>query len=189
MNETRTIFFIGKPGSGKGDQAKLLAEKTGWPIKSTGEECRAVAALDTPVGRKVKLEMNEGLLTPHWFSSYLFLKELFSLSDYESIIFDGLNRKIPEAEVVIEALSWLGRPFSVLYLKVSDEEIKRRIALRKEVEGRADDNVVDKRLREYQEHTEPVVEMFRNKGMLIEIDGERARDPIAEDICKVLNLQ
>ncbi|MFA6278588.1 MAG: nucleoside monophosphate kinase [Candidatus Paceibacterota bacterium] len=189
--ETKTIFFIGKPGCGKDDQSKFLSEKTGWRILSSGDGFRAIAAEDTPVGRKMKAEIDAGLLAPHWFAVYLFLKNLFSLAEDESIIFDGFSRKLPEAELAVEALSWLNRSFSVLYLKVSDEEIKKRISLRKEIQGRVDDtgSIVDERLKEYYANTEPVVEMFREKGMLIEIDGERAREPIAEDILKVLNLQ
>jgi len=91
--------------------------------------------------------------------------------------------------LVIESLSWLNRPFSILYLNVSDEELKRRIALRKEIQGRADDSAVDERLKEYREYTDPVVEMFREKGMLIEIDGERTREEIAGDILQVLNIK
>lgn len=187
--ETRTIFLIGKPGCGKGDQAKLLSEKTGWKVVTPGEQFRAMSAEDTPVGRKVKSVNDAGLLQPHWLAEYLFLKNLFLLSEEEGVIFDGFSRKVPEAEIVIDSLTWLNRPFSVLYLHVSDDEILRRIALRKDIEGRVDDTVVDERLKEYREHTEPVVEMFRSKGMLIEIDGERSREAIAEDIRKVLNIQ
>jgi len=187
--KTQTIFFIGKPGCGKGDQAKLLSEKTGWPIRSTGGEFRTMATEDTPLGRKVESEMNAGFLMPHWLAEYLFLKELFSLPDDSGVIFDGFSRTLPEAELVVESLAWLNRPFSVLYLKVSDEELKHRLALRKGIEGRADDDVVDKRLKEYREHTEPAVELFRDKGMLIEIDGERAREPIAGDILKALGIR
>lgn len=184
----QTIFFIGKPGCGKGDQARLLSEKTGWKALSSGNEFRAIATEDTPVGRKMKSEMNAGLLAPHWFPIYLFLKNLFSLSENEGVIFDGFSRKIPEAETVIDSLKWLNRPFSVLYLKVSDEEIAHRLTLRKGIEGRADDNVVNERLKEYYTHTEPVVEMFRTAGMLIEINGEQTREAIAEDIRKALDI-
>ncbi len=180
---------MGKPGSGKGDQARLLSEKTGWPIKSTGEEFRTISSEDTPLGRKVKEVNDAGLLQPHWLAAYLFLKELFSLSDDSGIIFDGVARKVPEAELVIDSLAWLSRPFSVLYLNVSDEEIKHRIELRKGIEGRADDSVVNERLKEYREYTEPVVELFRKAGKLIEVDGERTREAIFEDILKVLNIK
>lgn len=187
--ETRTILFIGKPGCGKGDQAKLLSEKTGWKILSSGDSFRSIATEDTPVGRKIKLEMNSGLLAPDWFAIYLFLKNLFSLSENESIIFDGFGRRAPEAEFVIESLSWINRPLSVLHLNVSDEEIKNRIALRKEIQGRADDKVVDERLKEYYEYTEPALGKFRTADMVIEINGEQTREEIAVDVQKALNIK
>ncbi|OIO50950.1 hypothetical protein COZ83_01595 [Candidatus Kaiserbacteria bacterium CG_4_8_14_3_um_filter_50_23] len=186
--ETRTVFFIGKPGCGKGTQAKLLFEKTGWKVLTAGNELRAMAALNTPAGGKIKSEMNAGLLLPSWIPMYLFLKNLFSLSEDDHVIFDGFNRKVPEAELVIESLTWLDRPPTILNIQVSDEEILRRLALRKGVEGRADDNAVDERLKEYYEHTEPVVKMFLERGMLIEINGEQTPEQISEDIRKVLNI-
>ena len=187
--EPHTIFFIGKPGCGKGDQAKLLSEATDWKILSAGNQFRTMSSENTPVGQKIKQGNDAGLLQPHWLAEHLFLKNLFSLSSDENVIFDGFCREISEAELIAESLMWLNRPFIVLHLKVSDEEIKHRLELRKGIEGRADDNVVDERLKEYREYTEPVIEMFREKGMLIEIDGERAREPIADDILKVLNLK
>ena len=186
--DTRTIFLVGKPGSGKGDQGKLLAKTTGWNIITPGEQFRTMATEDTPVGRKVRKEMNAGLLLPYWLAEYLFLKNIFSLKSDESIILDGFGRKAPEAEFMIESLAWLERPFSVVHLKVSDEEIKHRLSLRKEIEARADDNAVDERLKEYREYTDPAIEVFRKAGVLIEIDGERAREPIAEDIRTALGL-
>jgi len=86
-------------------------------------------------------------------------------------------------------LNWIGRPFSVLHLSVSDEEIKHRISLRKGIEGRADDNVLEERLKEFHTFTEPVIEMFRKEGMLIEINGEGTREAIAEDIRKTLSIE
>ena len=186
--ESRTIFFIGKPGCGKGDQARLLSEKTRWQVHTAGEEFRTMAGEQTPVGQKIQSQMNAGLLLPSWLPMYLFLKNLFSLLRNESVIFDGFARKMPEAELVIESLAWLNRPFSVLYLKVSDEEIHHRLALRKGIENRADDAVIDKRLEEYRTYTEPVIELFRKKEMLIEINGERTREEIAADIRNILSI-
>ena len=186
--ETRIIFFVGKPGCGKGDQTKLLSEKTGWPVYSSGDLFRAIAEDDSPVGKKVQEENYAGILQPHWFATYLFLKTLFSIASDTGAIFDGFCRKVPETQLVIDSLGWLDRPFSVVHLQVSDEEIIRRLALRKGIEGRADDNVVEKRLKEYLEYTVPAIELFRSKEVLIEIDGERAREPIAEDIRAVLKI-
>jgi adenylate kinase len=186
--ETRTILFIGKPGCGKGDQTKILSEKTGWKILSSGDNFRAIATENTPVGRKIKAEMDAGLLAPDWFAIYLFLKTLFSLTEEENIILDGFGRRAPEAEFVIKSLEWIGRPLSVIHLDVSDEEIKKRIALRKEIEGRTDDSVIDERLKEYYEYTEPSLKLFRAAGMVIEINGEQTREAIALDVQKALGL-
>ena len=187
--ETQTIFFIGKPGCGKGDQTKLLSAKTSWPIYASGDLFRAIAKEDTPVGRKVKEENYAGILQPYWFAMYLFLKTLFSVSNEESVIFDGFSRKIPEAELVIDAMRWLGRSFAVVHLRVSDDEIRKRIALRKETDGRVDDAFVEKRFEEYRTYTEPCIDLFRKAEVLIEIDGEGTREKIAADIIAAFNIK
>ena len=188
MNDIHTVFFIGKPGCGKGTQAKFLAEKTGWEVISAGKQFRSISAEDTPVGRKVKSEIDIGVLAPHWFAMYLYLKALFGVGDTTSIIFDGFNRKVAEAELVIDSLKWLGRPFIVIEIKVSDEEVRRRLAGRKEIEGRADDSAVDERIREYREYTEPVIDVFRRAGTLVEINGEQSPEAIAANIQEVLGI-
>lgn len=189
MKETgRTVFFLGKPGCGKGTQAKMLAELTHWPIFASGSLFRAISAEDTPVGRKVKQENDAGLLQPHWFAMYLYLKSLFSIPDDRNAIFDGFNRKIPEAELIIDSLRWLGRDITILHIKVSDDEVKKRLAIRKETSGRADDVMVEERMKEYYESTEPVIEIFRDAGVLVDIDGEQAPEMIAADVRKALNL-
>lgn len=186
--ETSTIFFIGKPGCGKGTQAKLLSERTGLKVISAGSQFRAIAAQETPVGLKVKSEMDAGFLSPHWFAMYLYLQALFSIPDTEGVIFDGFNRKVPEAELVIDSLAWLGRAFTVLDVRVSDDEVRRRLALRKEAQGRADDSSVDERLKEFYTYTEPAIQKFREGGNLIEINGEQTPEEIGVDIRNALNI-
>ncbi len=187
--DTRTIFFIGKPGCGKGTQAKFLSEKTGWKIIKAGEQFRTIATGDTLLGRKVKSEIDGGMLVPPWLATYLYLKAFFSLSDDTSVIFDGFNRKVPEAEIVIDSLRWLKRSFTALNIQVSDESVRRRLVLRKETEGRKDDSAVDERLKEYHECTEPVLELFRKAGALVEINGEPSPTEISVEINKSLGIQ
>lgn len=189
MHETRAIFFVGKPGCGKGTQARLLAEHTGWPIFASGQLFREIAKEDTAVGRKVKVENDAGILQPHWFAMYLYLRSLFSAPDKEGVIFDGFNRKVPEAELVVDSLNWLARPFTVVHIKVSDEEVHNRLDKRKETSGRADDHVVEERIKEYYTHTEPAIGVFRRAGVLVEINGEQTSDAIARDIRAALNLK
>lgn len=186
---TRTIFFIGKPGCGKGTQAKLLAEHTGWSVFSSGRLFREIAQEDTPVGRKVKEENDAGVLQPHWFAMYLYLKSLFSLPEDSGVIFDGFNRKVPEAELVIDSLRWLGRPFEVVNVAISDEEAVKRLAIRKTEERRIDDGAVPERLKEFNTFTKDAIELFRTAGALVDVDGERSREAIAEDIRAKLHIR
>ncbi len=188
MENAQTVFFVGKPGSGKGTQAKLLSEKTGWKIIGSGEQFRALAAEKNPLGEKIKSIIDAGILTPHWFPMYLFLKAVFSVPSSEGVIFDGFSRRVPEAELVTNALTWFDRPFVVFHLRVSDEEVQRRLELRRSVENRADDHAIPKRIEEYYENTEKAIEIFRTAGVLIDIDGERTPEQIAEDIRGKLGL-
>lgn len=183
-----TVLFVGKPGSGKGTQAKLLAEKTGWRVITAGDQFRAMAAEDTPIGRKMKVEMNAGLLLPSWLPTHLFLESIFSVKEEESVIFDGAGRKVPEAELIIDSLRWIGRSFVALHLVVSDEEVHRRLILRKEIEGRADDHSVSERLNEYYAHTDATIKKFREAGNCIDIDGEQTPEQIAARIGTILTL-
>ena len=186
--DTRTIFFVGKPGCGKGTQAKLLSEQMGWKVVSAGKQFRQIATEDTPVGHKVGVEIDAGYLMPHWFAMYLYQKALFELKAEESVIFDGFNRKVPEAELIVDSLQWLGRPFSVVLIAVSDEEVEKRLEKRKTIEGREDDNVVEVRLKEYETHTLPVIEIFRKTGVLFEVNGEQAPEAIAKEVNAALGI-
>ncbi len=186
--QAQTIFFIGKPGSGKGTQAELLSKATGWPVVVASAELRALAGADTFVGRKLRVAMDTGILTPHWVATYVYLRELFALPSEEGVIFDGFGRRPSEVEPVIESLQWLERSFKMIHLNISDTEVKQRIALRKEEEERADDDVIEKRLQVYRSETEPAIEMFREKGALIEVNGEGSIEDIAAEIRKELSI-
>ena len=190
MNDPKTVFFIGKPGSGKGTQAKLLAEKTGWTVLASGAQFRAIAEEDTVVGRKMREELAQGMLAPHWFAMYLYQRALFSVAEDTSIIFDGFNRKVQEAELNVATLEWIGRPFHVINIEVSDEEVQKRLEGRAKTSGRSDDHqdIVEERLEEYQQHTIPALEIFRKKGVLITINGEQSPEAIAADVVTALGV-
>ncbi|MBI2409804.1 nucleoside monophosphate kinase [Candidatus Kaiserbacteria bacterium] len=186
--ESRIVLFLGKPGSGKGDQTKLLSEATGWPVVSTSAGMREIAANGGAVGHKLKETMDAGILTPYWLAAYVYLKTILGIPENGSIIFDGTTRTPPEAEIVLQSLTWLNKPFTIFHLVVSDEEIKARIALRKEKEARADDHAVDMRLAEYYASTNKAIDVVRQAGLLTEINGERTREEIAADIRAVLGI-
>ena len=187
--EPRIIFFVGKPGCGKGTQAKMLAEHTHWPIFTAGELFRQIVAEDTPVLKKIKSEMNTGLLMPHWLAMYLYVQALFSIPENTGAIFDGFNRKVPEAELIVDSLRWLARPFSIVHIAVSDSIAQERLVERSKVSGRVDDHSIEKRFEEYYEYTEPAIEIFRTAGVLIEVNGEQTPEEISTNIRSALHIE
>jgi adenylate kinase len=188
--EKPIVFFIGKPGSGKGTQADMLAKVTGWPVFGTSSGLREIVATGTTAGHKLKETMDSGALTPYWIASYVYLKTLFGLSDDSSIIFDGTSRTLPETKIVADSLKWMGRPFRIFHLTVPDEEVHGRIALRRENGSRVDDHpdAVVIRLKAYYEDTDGAISYLRDAGMLTEIDGHRPVEVIAEEVRSILKL-
>lgn len=190
MESPRTIFFIGKPGCGKGTQARLLAERTGWPIRASGAQFREIAKEVTAVGRKIKNEIDNGQLAPHWFAMYLYQRALFSLPEDSNVIFDGFNRKVPEAQLIIDSLNWLDRRFTVIEINISDESVRERLMGRCKKSGRLDDHqdIVEERLEEYAEYTTKALDIFRDLGVLITIDGEPSPKEVAVSVAEALKL-
>lgn len=186
--DPKTIFFLGKPGSGKGTQAKRLAARTGWRMFGSGDQFRAIAKEDTPAGRKTRLEIDQGLLSPPWFVEYLYLKIALAHPEGESVIFDGFNRKIEEAHLLFAAAEYLERPFTVINIAISDDEVHRRLDTRKEDSGRADDHCVDVRLAEYEKYTKAALAVFEERGVVIPVNGEQSQDAVEAEIVRVLGL-
>lgn len=187
--ETRTVFFIGKPGCGKDTQAELLSERTGWPVVSAGDQFRALAEEDSMLGRKIKKEIESGALAPDWIALHLYLKSLFTVPEEQGVIFDGFSRELSQAKLILKSLTWLLRPFRVINIVVSDESVRKRLALRSQKVGRSDDGAVDERLSEYYARTEPAIEFFKKEGSLIEINGEPAPEIIAANVREKLEIK
>ena len=174
------IIFMGRPGSGKGVQSEMLSKALGLPVFSTGAEVRKTALEDTLLGKRIKEISDIGGLTPFWFASYLFEKALFVLKDDESLIFEGVGRKLGEAQLFAEIASWLGRDFRVIYLEVCEETVGQRLEKRRETSGRPDDQgeKLENRFKHYNEETLPALEYFKSLGKVIEIDGEPDADTV-----------
>ena len=178
--------MMGKPGSGKGTQARLLSKTMDFNLFSSGDSFRNLSKQDTPLGIKVKDVIDNGFLMPHWFASYMFEKEVFNSPVEQGIVFEGPGRKLPEAELFHEVMNWLGRPYRAIHLKVDECEIRERIVKRAEEEGRKDDQALDLRFEEYNKHTAHSVEFFREQGMLIEIDGMQTPEEVEKNILEEL---
>lgn len=186
--EKPIIFFIGKPGSGKGTQADLLSRVTGWRVVGTSSGMKEIVNSGTSAGLKLKEVMDNGILTPYWIASYVYLKTLFNIPDDDTVIFDGTSRTVPEAKIVADSLRWIQRPFYIFNLTVPDEEVHTRINLRRETQKRADDLVVHKRLEEYYSSTEGAIDYLRQEGILTDIDGHRPPEVISEEVRSILKI-
>ncbi len=182
--------MMGRPGSGKGTQGKLLATKIGAEVYSSGNRLREMAKGPGFVNQKIKKTLDEGGLLPAWFSSHLFVETLLGIAPEDPIIFEGACRRLEEAEAFDETAHWLERPYRAIFLNISDTEVEKRLSVRRGLQGRADDasDTVEHRLLEYKEHTAPAVELFRSRGLLIEIESDGSIEEVQAKILKALDI-
>ena len=174
------IILIGIQGSGKSTQGSLLSEKLHVPYLSTGHIFRDIAKEKTEAGRYIKETMNAGYLIPD-DKTLEVVSEYLSRPEYEKgYILDGFPRTSAQAEAFGNGIS------KVIYLRVSDKEALWRLAGRDD--NREDETLaaIKKRIELFHRFTEPVIEYYRNKGLLLEIDGEKSIEEISKEIIENL---
>lgn len=178
------LVFLGPPGSGKGTQAGMLADRTGVLHLSTGDILRGAAALGTPTGMKAKGYMDKGKLVPDEVVDALVAERLTG-EDAGRFVLDGYPRNVAQAEALARLLA--DAPLdAVLFLDVADEVLVARIAGRQD--RRADDteDVVRARLDVYRAETEPLVAYYEQMGLLRRIDGDQAIDAVRDAVTAAL---
>jgi adenylate kinase len=170
------IILIGIQGSGKSTQGNLLAEKLNVPYLSTGHIFREIAKEKTPAGRYIKETMNAGYLIPDEKTLEV-VSEYLSRPEYEKgYILDGFPRTGTQAQAFKNGID------KVVYLRVSDNEALRRIAGRKETREDETPRAIQKRIELFHRFTEPVLDYYREKGILVEVDGEQSIEDIYKEI-------
>src|SRR5439155_496370 len=179
------ILLLGAPGSGKGTQGKILAERLGLPKITTGDILRAAVTTGTPLGREAKKFMDDGKLVPDTVILSLIKEELVKPEAQQGAVFDGFPRTAPQAELVDRTLAERGQRLNhILLLDVPEEELVRRMTSRAAQEGRSDDTAaaIKTRLQGYPPGTAPPNPHLAQRGLLHRVPGTGTIDQIATEI-------
>jgi len=183
------LIILGAPGSGKGTQADLLAEKFQLVHLSSGAILRKEAESGTKKGKLIADLLVSGKLLP--FETVLELLEPELKATKEGFIIDGTPRNLHQAEYMDSFLAEMKVALNkVIYLDIPIEIGVERIMRRAEIEHRSDDNYesVKKRMQAYREETMPVIDYYQKKGLLLKVDGTPDIQTIFTDIVNKLTL-
>ncbi|MEE1032894.1 MAG: adenylate kinase [Ruminococcus sp.] len=210
------LIMLGAPGAGKGTQAKKIAEKYGIPHISTGDIFRANIANGTELGNKAKSYMEKGMLVPDELTCDLVVDRIAQDDCTNGYVLDGFPRTIPQAHALKNALTKMGEAIDyAIDVEVPDENIVNRMGGRRaclacgctyhvvynapktedvcDVCGaklvlRDDDKpeTVSKRLQVYHEQTQPLIDFYKNEGVLVTVDGTQDLEVVFQDITKIL---
>lgn len=189
MNK-KIYLFMGFIGSGKGTQAHLLADKLGYTVFSSGAYYRDLTTQDTLIGKKVADLIDNGILMPEWFHVHVLQEVVFGLNPDEGMVFEGTAKKEPEAKVFHEIMDWADRAYEVIYIDVSEEEAKRRLHERYDIEHRKDDapESIPTRFEEFRKNTEPAIDFFRSVGNVKDVNGDQPREDVHREVCEILGI-
>jgi len=185
---TRLIIF-GAPGAGKGTQATRIAEALGIPAISTGDIFRSNIKNETALGLQVKEILASGAYVPDEVTNAIVRDRLDQPDAINGFLLDGYPRTKAQVIELDGMLAAHGRSLdAVLELTVDTDEVVQRLLKRAEIDGRADDTeeVIRHRLAVYHDETAPLAAIYRERGLLHQVDGMGQMDEVAERINKVL---
>jgi len=206
------IILFGAPGAGKGTQAAILAEKTGLVHITTGELFREAIRQETELGKQAKVYYDRGQLVPDHLTIAMLLERLSQDDSAHGCILDGFPRTLEQATALDEALAREGKAIDkVGYIQVPESELLSRLSGRwncrqcgsvyhqrfqpprqagrcdqcgGELYQRDDDRpeTVRRRLEVYFQQTAPLIDYYRARGKLVEIDGDKSVEQVAEGL-------
>ena len=210
------IIMLGAPGAGKGTQAKQIAGKYSIPHISTGDIFRANIKNGTDLGKKAKEYMDQGLLVPDELTCDLVMDRIQQDDCKNGFVLDGFPRTIPQAEALDAALTKIGEKMDyAIDVDVPDENIVSRMSGRRacldcgatyhivslppKAEGKCDHcgsdlvlreddkpETVQKRLTVYHEQTQPLIDYYKNQGILKSVDGTQPMEAVFTAITDIL---
>ncbi len=210
------IIMLGAPGAGKGTQAKQIAKEFSVPHISTGDIFRANIKENTELGKRAKEYMDQGMLVPDSLTLELIMDRFQNPDCANGYVLDGFPRTIPQAEALKKALADKGECVDyAINVEVPDESIVKRMSGRRacitcgatyhikynapvkenvcdtcsaELVLRDDDKpeTVLKRLAVYHDQTQPLIDYYKNEGVLREVDGTKDMKEVFDDILAIL---
>ena len=210
------LVLLGPPGAGKGTQGQRLVSKYGIVHLSSGEMLRAAAAAGTPIGLRAKGLIDRGELVPDDVTIAMIKDRLTRSDCAQGALLDGFPRTAPQAEALDGMLQELdGEVVAVPYIKVAEDVLIERLTGRwtcptcsrvyhekfnppqkpgicdydqAELYQRDDDKAetVPRRIRVYLEQTQPLIDYYRKKGVLLEIDGAQSIDTVSSALLAAL---
>jgi adenylate kinase len=181
VNSSVNIVLMGPPGCGKGTQAVRIAAALGCAHLSTGDLLRAEITAGTPLGKAVASVVSAGALIPDDMVSELVLPRARAAAATTGYLLDGYPRSLPQARALLDSEI---PPDRVIALDAPAPVLVERILRRARLEGRADDTpeVIEHRLRVFAESTQPVLDLFAERGLLCTVAATGPPDTVASSI-------
>lgn len=183
------LIFLGPPGAGKGTQATRIAAEYGIPAISTGDIFRTNIKNGTELGQQVQQILAAGQFVPDSVTNAIVADRLEAEDAADGFLLDGYPRTVEQVHALDELLASKGQQVDcVLELTADTEELVGRLLKRAEIEGRADDTeeVIRERMRIYTEETAPLSAVYRERGLLRQVDGIGQVDEVFERLLAAL---
>jgi adenylate kinase len=184
------MILMGPPGAGKGTQARYVADHFGIPAISTGDIFRANVSRGTALGKKAQEYMEAGEYVPDEITNLMVRARIDEPDATPGFLLDGYPRTLAQVEELDGMIKHTGHALdAVVVLMVEPDELVARLVQRAEVEGRADDteDVIRRRQEVYLEQTEPLIGVYRTRGLVQEIDGIGEVGEVTERIFAALD--
>jgi adenylate kinase len=181
---------MGPPGAGKGTQAGIVADHFGVPAISTGDIFRANVAKNTELGVEAKRYMDAGEYVPDSVTNLMVRNRIDEEDAVKGFLLDGYPRTLAQVDELDGMIRHTGhRLDAVVVITVDPAELVARLAARAATEGRADDteDVIRRRQEVYVEQTEPLIELYRKRGLLCEVDGLGEVEEVTQRILDALD--
>ena len=186
------LLIMGPPGAGKGTQASRIGAHYTVPAISTGDIFRGMRTLDTPLAKQVREIMASGAYVPDDVTNQVVAVRLAEADCAPGFLLDGYPRTLQQVEYLDATLDEGGHQLdAVISLLADSDEVVRRLLKRGETSGRDDDNEATIRARQdkYNVETAPLLDVYRERGLLVEVDGLGAVDAVTERLLAALDAR